>query len=343
MQAWQYTHSIQERLVAGGFSLEEARAMSRLVVAHLLDCEPSQLALQGWTELDPQLGELLLQRILSGEPLQYALGSTGFMGLEFQVGPGVLIPRFDSEPLVERAIQLLNPYAAPVIADVCCGSGCLGIALAVHLPQSQVWLTDISSDALEQTRRNVALHQVTERCHLCQGNLAQPLLDTDCRPDLLIANPPYIPSRELPQLSPQVQQEPQLALDGGEDGLALYPALFEQGCQLLPPGGLLIVEHGDQQQDAVWQLLIEGGFFPVERLFDLGGRPRGILARCVRSQAPGAIQVVAPESGPHPPVALAEAWLGQAGDAPWERSVLESNEDSPGETGEQRFPEWETW
>lgn len=341
MQALRYAQDLENRLIAAGFAQEEAQAMGRLVTAHLLGCEPNRLALMGWTELDPDQGEPLLQRILAGEPLQYVLGRTGFMGLEFRVEPGVLIPRFDSEPLVERAIQMLEQMAAPVIGDVCCGSGCLGISLAVHLPQSQVWLTDLSPAALKQTRQNAEQNQVLDRCHLCQGDLAQPLLEAGCHPDLLIANPPYIPSGELDTLSPQVQREPRLALDGGVDGLALYPRLIGQCRRLLSPGGLLILEHGDQQQDQVCQLLAEQGFFPGERLFDLGGRPRGVLARCVSSQVPGAVNVEQPESGPHPPAALAAALFGGEGDAPWEAGwpQQEQESDIPIPTWDQMFPD----
>ena len=356
MQTLQYYKQSFERFCAAGFDPSEARSLARIIISHVLGCEPGELLFHRQEELDDHRCDLLTERVLQGEPLQYALGSSPFMGLDFLVGPGVLIPRFDSESLVERAIQLLSePWQEAAgavagdatatdklagsllsgdatatdklaeslpsgdvtatdklagslpsgdatatdklatsvsatsvpsgdattlrIADVCCGSGCLGLSLAHYLPRSQVFFTDISPRALAMTQRNSLRLGLSRRCRFAQGDLAQPLLESGWRPQLLIANPPYIPSSELAQLSPLVQREPRLALDGGADGLALYPRLIAQARQLLPPGGLLLLEHGDEQQEQLWQLLEQGGLEPLERLRDLGGRPRGLLAR----------------------------------------------------------------
>ena len=311
MQTLQYYKQSFERFCAAGFDPSEARSLARIIISHVLGCEPGELLFHRQEELDDHRCDLLTERVLQGEPLQYALGSSPFMGLDFLVGPGVLIPRFDSESLVERAIQLLSePWQEAAgavagdatatdklatsvsatsvssgdattlrIADVCCGSGCLGLSLAHYLPRSQVFFTDISPRALAMTQRNSLRLGLSRRCRFAQGDLAQPLLESGWRPQLLIANPPYIPSSELAQLSPLVQREPRLALDGGADGLALYPRLIAQARQLLPPGGLLLLERGDEQQEQLWQLLEQGGLEPLERLRDLGGRPRGLLAR----------------------------------------------------------------
>jgi len=279
MQVFEYLTQVYTRLCEAGFDSSEARSLARILLGHLQGCEPSCLLLHRREEVDPQRGEALLSRLLAGEPLQYLLGESPFLGLDFLVGPEVLIPRFDSECLAERAIQLLQGKEKPLLADVCCGSGCLGLSIAHHLPGSRAVLTDISPAALAMAERNAERLGLQARCRFFPGDLAQPLLEAGCCPELLIANPPYIPSEEIGRLSPQVQREPHLALDGGGDGLQLYPRLIGQCRQLLPAGGWLILEHGDEQQDAICQLLESGGFRVEERLFDLGGRPRGVLAR----------------------------------------------------------------
>lgn len=282
MQAFQYCNFIQEQLLAAGFDPSEARSLARILCAHLLGCEPGQLLLHREEEVEPGQGETLLQGLLSGEPIQYLLGSSPFLGLDFRVGPGVLIPRFDSEALAERAIRALEGREQALVADICCGSGCLGLSIAWHLPGSRALLTDLSPVALAIAQENSRALGLEERCRFFQGDLGQPLLDAGVRPDLIIANPPYIPSWEIQGLSPQVQREPLLALDGGPDGLSLYPRLMRQCRELLSPGGLLILEHGDDQQDAVCALLEAEGYQDMERLFDLRGRPRGVLARLAR-------------------------------------------------------------
>lgn len=263
-------------LLAAG--LGEAEREARLICAYLCGAEPGQLALF----LEQDIGEAplasLLARRIAGEPLQYVLGEAGFMGLTFAVGPGVLIPRADTEILVEKAISLLKDFKAPLIADIGTGSGAIAVSLAKHLPQSVVYGVDISPDALLWAKKNALLNGIGNRCRFYVGDLLAPFVALDLRFDLIISNPPYITVAEMEQLSADVLREPSLALCGGTDGLDFYPSLARQAAPLLRPGGYLLLEHGWRQQRQVELLLEQEGWQVAERLRDLGGRDRGIVA-----------------------------------------------------------------
>ncbi|MCL1974566.1 MAG: peptide chain release factor N(5)-glutamine methyltransferase [Firmicutes bacterium] len=258
-------------------SFGEAKREAQLICAYLCGVEPSQLALYPEKQIgDASLNNLLARR-LAGEPLQYVLGEAGFMGLTFVVGPGALIPRPDTEVLVEKAIFLLKEAGAPLIADIGAGPGTIAVSLAYHLPQAMVYGVDISQDALLWAEKNRYLHGVSERCHFFKGNLLAPLQALGLRFDLIISNPPYVTEVEMAQLLPIVQGEPTLALYGGTDGLDFYRPLAQQAAPLLKPAGFLLLEHGWQQQNQVKQLLLQEGWQIIECLADLGGRDRGIL------------------------------------------------------------------
>jgi len=214
----------------------------------------------------------LVSRRLAGEPVAYLLGHKEFWSLDLLVDPRVLIPRPDSETLVEEALdRLAGPEAAPRIADVGTGSGALALALAKQRPEAQVFATDISPDALDVARANA------ERLGLAitfiQGDLHQPLVPAGPF-DLIVANLPYIPSGDIDGLAADVRSEPRLALDGGADGLALVRRLVVGAPDLLPPGGCLALEVGAGQADAIEELLHGTGFDGVRSRRDLAGIER---------------------------------------------------------------------
>ncbi len=189
-------------------------------------------------------------------PLQHLLGTWDFMGLPFIVSPDVLIPRPETEWLVEYALQ---HYAdRPVkILDLCTGSGCIGIACKKLLPQAEVTLVDISSLALEVAKQNAAQNEVEatiEKWDILQGI---PFFLEKNRYDLIISNPPYIKSEDLKELQPEVQKEPALALDGGADGLLYYHALAKTWSGLLAEGGEMIVEAGEDTAEGVQTIFAE--------------------------------------------------------------------------------------
>jgi release factor glutamine methyltransferase len=198
--------------------------------------------------------ESMLDRRAAGEPVQYILGSADFMGLRFRVDHGVLIPRQDTETLVEAAlIDLRQRPGRPALLDLCCGSGCVGLSLASLAPHARVTLSDISPEALEIARANQKALGV--KAELRQGDLFGAVGRE--RFDVITANPPYIPSGELPALQREVRFEPALALDGGADGLDFYRRIAEAAADHLNPGGAVFLEVGINEGPAVLALLKE--------------------------------------------------------------------------------------
>ncbi|MGH2458113.1 MAG: peptide chain release factor N(5)-glutamine methyltransferase [Chloroflexota bacterium] len=185
----------------------------------------------------------LIERRQAGEPLAYILGTREFYGRSFLVDPRVLVPRQDTETLLERALASARCHPARVV-DVGTGSGILGISLALELPWARVVLIDRSADALAVAKENVRRHAVDARLSLVQGDL---LTGLDGPADLIVANLPYVPSGEIDRLQPEVRREPRVALDGGPDGLDLYRRLLAQAPSVLGPRGALFAEIGDGQ------------------------------------------------------------------------------------------------
>jgi release factor glutamine methyltransferase len=213
-----------------------------------------------------------LRRLEAGEPLPYVLGHWEFYGLDFQLNPAVLIPRPETELLVDQARTWLqaNPGHNQA-ADVGTGCGCIAVSLAAHHPDLRVTASDVSVAALETARKNAARHGADRRVRFVQADLLEALVGPF---DLICANPPYIPSAKLLKLE-VFQHEPRLALDGGLDGLALIRRLLAQAPHKLAPGGLLLMEIEESQGSQV--LALASRSFPSARpqvLPDLAGRQR---------------------------------------------------------------------
>lgn len=186
-----------------------------------------------------------VRRRADGEPLQYILGEWPFFGRTFLVGSGVLIPRPETELLVEYALEAVRARQAPVVWDLCAGTGCIGLTLALEKPDAQVFLLEKYPDAFAYLEKNrAALH--ASNAALVQADILEgaPALPA---PDLIVSNPPYVPSGELCALQKEVRREPASALDGGADGLAFYRALAQRWIPSLKKGGTLLVECGDGQ------------------------------------------------------------------------------------------------
>ena len=265
-------------MTRAGIAREEAKSMIRLLLAARLGCSLTQLPLHFQEETDFSLLQPDLEQLEAGMPLQYLLGESEFMGLPFLLTPAVLIPRFDSEALVEQAIASMKEMPAPRIADVCTGSGAFALSLAYYLPEAEVVASDISPEALAVAKENARRLKVAERVRFYVGDLLVPLQLLGERYHLLTANPPYIRRGELSSLPLPVRREPRLALDGGVDGLDFYRRLAKEAGALLFPGGRLLLEHGDGQGDAVCRMLEAAGFSALCRICDYGGRERGVLA-----------------------------------------------------------------
>ena len=250
------------------------RDAERLIL-HALSLSPNHLRAYPEMPLSPDQQhriQSLIARRLAHEPLQYILGKQEFFSLNLRVTPATLIPRPETELLVEA---VLDRRPARIV-DVGTGSGAIAIALAHHLPQAHILALDLSPEALIIARENAEAHHVAERIQFFASDLLA-ALPRDFHPDAIVSNPPYIPETDRPTLHPQVRDhEPELALFAGPDGLALYRRLIPQARQALAPQGLLAVEFGFGQADALTQLLTEWNV--IEVCNDLQNIPRVVLA-----------------------------------------------------------------
>jgi len=213
------------------------------------------------------------------EPLQHITGRAYFRYLELAVGPGVFVPRPETEVMVGWAIERLRELdiAEPLIVDLCAGSGAIALAIAQEVPRAQVHAVELSDQAIEWTRRNVAGSRVT--LHQADARTALPELDGQV--DLVISNPPYIPLTEWEHVATEARDyDPELALFSGEDGLDMIRALERTAHRLLRPGRWLAVEHSDQQGGSVQRIFLEEyGWVEAGDHRDLTGRPRFFTAR----------------------------------------------------------------
>ena len=218
-------------------------------------------------------------------PLQYIEGKWGFLDFEVQVGEGVLIPRQDSEAICLKAIDLLKGQAAPAVLDLCAGSGCLGLAVKSRCPAARVTAVEKSAEALPWLQKNAAealpgFDTAHPALNVQQGDVFQwNKGQAEGQFDLILANPPYLTAEEMRTLQPEVEFEPAMALDGGEDGLDFYRHIAKAYRPLTKPGGWLVMEFGWQQWEPVKALLEAAGWQDVQRILDAEGRDRGAAAR----------------------------------------------------------------
>lgn len=198
--------------------------------------------------------DAMLQRRIDGEPVQYILQRADFMGLQFYVDERVLIPRQDTETLAEAAIAQLLTMPDPKVLDLCAGSGAVGLSIKTLVPHAQVTLTDISTGAVEVIRKNA--HRLGAEVTIRHGNLFSPVADQKF--DLIVCNPPYISAEEIPNLQREVRMEPELALNGGEDGLDFYRAVASEAPQHLLDDGLIYLEVGAGRAQDVLAIMQKG-------------------------------------------------------------------------------------
>jgi release factor glutamine methyltransferase len=256
--------------------ITSARLEAQVLLAHVLGCSRVQL----YTSFDKPLGDAeltgyreLIKRRLGGEPVAYLVSEQEFWGLPFHVDASVLVPRPDTETLIEVARGARADRAAECrVLDLCTGSGAIAVSLARELPAARVVATDLSADAAALARRNAERNGVADRVDVRVGDLWQPVAGE--RFDLITANPPYIASGVIATLSAEVRREPRLALDGGADGLACIDRICAGACEHLVPGGTLVVEHGYDQADTVRARFGAAGLLRITLVHDLGKNPR---------------------------------------------------------------------
>ena len=222
-----------------------------------------------------------INRLLEEEPLAYVLGQWEFYGLPLYVSPDVLIPRDDTCAVTELAInKSLFLNKDPRILDLCCGSGCIGLAVASRVKDARVTLADISKEALVIAKKNIARNKLGGRVSTFQVDARKDAPGFLGKFDLIVSNPPYVTAEEMKQLPKSVDAfEPHLALYGGEDGLDFYRSIIQNFTPVLKPGGYLCFEFGMNMGDAVCGLLEESNYTVVERKKDYNDRERAVLAQ----------------------------------------------------------------
>lgn len=262
---------------------ESARLDAELLLSRTLGVDRVQLILQHQRPLtDAELVTFkhLFVRRRAFEPIAYILGAREFYGIEMHVDRRVLVPRPDSEVLVDVALartEHRNMYGRAL--DLCTGSGCIAVAFGLKRRTWKIVGSDVSADALAVARQNAIRLGVAHNVRFARGDLFEALADEPPY-DLIVSNPPYIASREIAQLMPDVREfEPHLALDGGGDGLDVLRRLVREAPTHLVPGGVLACELGAGQSDAVAELFARAGFADIERARDLGGHERVVSGR----------------------------------------------------------------
>lgn len=223
----------------------------------------------------------LVARRSAREPLQHLTGTQEFFGLTFEVTPDTLVPRPETELLVEDALGRIGRTAGAKVADIGTGSGCIAVAIAANAPNADVYAVDRSEAALAVAGINALRHGVTDRVELLAGDLFGPIRDAGLAGslDVIVSNPPYIPSADIPGLQPEVGFDPAGALDGGPDGLDVVRRILRDAPEFLKPGGTLLVEIGAGQPDAVRRIAAETGVLSVEMfLVDFSGIERVLVA-----------------------------------------------------------------
>jgi release factor glutamine methyltransferase len=263
--------------------LEKPGLDSEVLLAQALGCRRIELYIRH-DEIAPEEARHkfreLIRRRVEGCPVAYLVGRKEFFSLEFEVSPAVLIPRPDTECVVDECLRLARGMAAPEVLDVGTGSGCLAVAVARQHKAARVTAVDISRPALEVAARNAERHKVGQRVRFLEGDVYAPLSPTDLF-DFILSNPPYIRRGDLAGLPVGVRDyEPHVALDGGADGFAVFDRLVAGAPQRLRPGGYLIVEIGSAQEAPARQRIAgAAGFDLAPTIRDGSGHPRVLRAR----------------------------------------------------------------
>ena len=249
------------------------------ILCAVLHCSRTELILRN-DDLPEEATEKALamaRRRISGEPIQYILGSWSFMGRDYRVGEGVLIPRDDTEVVVTEALRLSESTPDPVIVDLCSGSGIIAVTLAKELPNATVYAVEKSDAAFSYLTENIALNQANVRA--IHADLRDCVNDfADGTLDMIVSNPPYIRSDEIADLQKEVRYEPRLALDGGEDGYDFYKMILSLWTPKLKYGGAIAFEIGEGQFDAIAAMLCNAGYTDINGTPDIQGITRAVTA-----------------------------------------------------------------
>lgn len=262
--------------------IQEARLKVYILLSHILQKDRSYLLGYEEEEIEKKKQEVYqegIRKLQDNIPIAYVIRNREFMGLSFEVNEHVLIPQPDTEILVEKVLELTKNTSDLSILDLCTGSGCIGISLAYYHEKANVTLSDISKEALEVAKKNAERLQVSSHTSVIASNLFENIAK-DKQFDVIVSNPPYIASAVIPTLDKEVQKEPHLALDGGEDGLSFYKRIIQEAGNYLKEEGYLALEIGYDQKESVMQLMQKTGQYKkITTLQDLAGKDRAIIAK----------------------------------------------------------------
>lgn len=237
-------------------NIESPKVKARVVLEHTLKKTREYLIIYDKKSItSEQRDEYVrnIKRLINGEPLQYITGIQEFMKLKFLVNKNVLIPRQDTEILVEEVIKIAKNFEEPEILDMCTGSGAIAVSLSKYVENAKITAVDISKDALEVASKNARFNGVTKKIEFIESNMFKKLKNRKF--DIIVSNPPYIASDVISTLPKDVQREPIIALDGGETGLAFYEIIAEDGYKYLNEGGYICLEIGYDQGRSVKEIL----------------------------------------------------------------------------------------
>lgn len=255
--------------------IESPQFEAMCVAEHIFQKKLGALLLEKPVATDEQLkfAYNIAYRRISGEPLQYLLGKWEFFGLPFYVGPGVLIPRQDTETLVETAIELSRNFNKPKIIDLCSGSGCIACAVSFHVKDANVYALEKSERAIGYLNKNIELNE--SKITVIQADVFKPKAVLEYgKFDIIVCNPPYLTAKDMDSLQTEVTFEPTEALFGGNDGLNFYRKITELWKNLLNDGGILAYEIGMGQENDVSDIMIKNGFTNILFVKDLSGITR---------------------------------------------------------------------
>jgi len=261
--------------------IEQASVDAELIAAHVLKVSRGELGAKMVTgeTFDANQSELfsvLVEKRAARVPLQHLTGVANFRNLELQVGPGVFVPRPETEVLVGLAIAALTEATSPIVVDLGTGSGAIALSIAQEVPQAKVFAVELNPDSISFTRKN--FERYGQNATLVEGDMADAFENLNGQVQLLVSNPPYIPLDMVPK-DPEVHlHEPKLALYGGEDGMSLVHVVLAVANRLLVSGGKLLIEHADIQGEITRRLASEAGFIDVATHQDLAGRDRALSA-----------------------------------------------------------------
>jgi release factor glutamine methyltransferase len=260
---------------------DAGRLEAQILLAHVLNCPRIELVARSDEVPEPKARAAfreLVTRRAAGWPVAYLTGEREFYLLKFDVTPAVLIPRPETETLVQEALTRLKGQPAPSVLDLGTGSGCVAVSIAHQHKTARVTAVDVSPDAAEVAKRNATKHGVADRVTVLVGDLFAPL-PPGAAFDLVISNPPYVTTTEWTALPVDVREhEPRGALDGGPDGLAFYRRIAAGAGAVLKPGGAVMVEIGATQEDAIRAVFAQKGFAVSPAVKDLARRPRVVVA-----------------------------------------------------------------